>query len=196
MAAPVGVRVDARQRREPHGFHQLERPLGVLVQLGGQTPLKLAADLEAHGVPILTTQPRVPLPELVDRENVLLVPPEDPQALADTIEQLAADHPDKFAVATSVADVRRQFAAGLVSLPMGMENGSPIDGNIDNVRHFYDRGIRYLSLSHGSNNAALLVRRGPFLCQQCHQNVGGGRWSHQPKAGIGRGRQCALFIWG
>jgi glycosyltransferase involved in cell wall biosynthesis len=45
----------------------------------------------AHGVPILTTQPRVPLPELVDRENVLLVPPEDPQALADTIEQLAAD---------------------------------------------------------------------------------------------------------
>ena len=25
---------------------------------------------------------------------------------------------------------------------------------------------------HGSNNAALLRHRGPFLCQQCHQNVG------------------------
>ena len=74
------------------------------------------------------------------------------EQLIDIVEQLAADHPDKFAVATSVADVRRQFAAGLVSLPMGMENGSPIDGNIDNLRHFYDRGIRYLSLSHGSNN--------------------------------------------
>ena len=27
-------------------------------------------------------------------------------------------------------------------------------------------------LPHGSNNSALLARRGPFLCQQCHQNVG------------------------
>ena len=31
--------------------------LGVIVQLGGQTPLKLAADLEAAGVPILGTRP-------------------------------------------------------------------------------------------------------------------------------------------
>jgi glycosyltransferase involved in cell wall biosynthesis len=45
----------------------------------------------AHGVPILTTQPRVPLPELVNRENVLIVPPEDPQALAAAIGQLAAE---------------------------------------------------------------------------------------------------------
>jgi membrane dipeptidase len=74
------------------------------------------------------------------------------EKLIDLVEQIAADHPDKFAVATSVADVRRQFAAGLMSLPMGMENGSPIDGDIDKLRHFYDRGIRYLSLSHGSNN--------------------------------------------
>jgi membrane dipeptidase len=35
---------------------------------------------------------------------------------------------------------------------MGMENGSPIDGDLDNLRYFYDRGIRYLSLCHGSNN--------------------------------------------
>ena len=33
-----------------------------------------------------------------------------------------------------------------------MENGSPIDGDLGNLQHFYDRGIRYLSLSHGSNN--------------------------------------------
>ncbi|MBA2577849.1 MAG: carbamoyl-phosphate synthase large subunit [Euzebyaceae bacterium] len=32
-------------------------PLGVLVQLGGQTPLRLARDLEANGVPILGTPP-------------------------------------------------------------------------------------------------------------------------------------------
>jgi len=35
----------------------LEKPLGVIVQYGGQTPLKLALDLEANGVPIIGTSP-------------------------------------------------------------------------------------------------------------------------------------------
>ncbi|MCA3863045.1 MAG: carbamoyl-phosphate synthase large subunit, partial [Burkholderia sp.] len=34
-----------------------EKPVGVIVQYGGQTPLKLALDLEAHGVPIVGTSP-------------------------------------------------------------------------------------------------------------------------------------------
>ncbi len=34
-----------------------ERPLGVIVQYGGQTPLKLALDLERAGVPIIGTSP-------------------------------------------------------------------------------------------------------------------------------------------
>jgi len=36
---------------------ETERPLGVIVQYGGQTPLKLARDLEAAGVPIIGTSP-------------------------------------------------------------------------------------------------------------------------------------------
>ncbi|MGZ5141603.1 MAG: carbamoyl-phosphate synthase large subunit, partial [Burkholderiales bacterium] len=35
----------------------VERPYGVIVQFGGQTPLKLARDLEANGVPIIGTSP-------------------------------------------------------------------------------------------------------------------------------------------
>nr|WP_319566694.1 carbamoyl-phosphate synthase large subunit [uncultured Rhodoferax sp.] len=34
-----------------------EKPYGVIVQYGGQTPLKLALDLEANGVPIIGTSP-------------------------------------------------------------------------------------------------------------------------------------------
>ncbi len=37
--------------------YERERPQGVIVQLGGQTPLKLARGLEASGVPILGTSP-------------------------------------------------------------------------------------------------------------------------------------------
>ena len=35
-----------------------EKPHGVIVQFGGQTPLNLAADLERHGVPIIGTSPK------------------------------------------------------------------------------------------------------------------------------------------
>ena len=35
-----------------------EKPFGVIVQFGGQTPLNLAADLERHGVPIIGTSPK------------------------------------------------------------------------------------------------------------------------------------------
>jgi carbamoyl-phosphate synthase large subunit len=39
------------------GIVEVEHPEGVIVQFGGQTPLKLAAGLEAAGVPLLGTQP-------------------------------------------------------------------------------------------------------------------------------------------
>ena len=74
------------------------------------------------------------------------------ETLIDSIEEIVAGAPDKFAIATSVAEVREHFAAGLISLPLGMENGSPIEGDLDNLRRFYERGIRYVSLSHGSTN--------------------------------------------
>jgi carbamoyl-phosphate synthase large subunit len=37
----------------------VEKPWGVIVQFGGQTPLKLARDLEANGVPIIGTSPEM-----------------------------------------------------------------------------------------------------------------------------------------
>lgn len=77
---------------------------------------------------------------------------ETADALIESVEHIVAISPEKFALATSVADVRRQFEQGLVSLPMGMENGSPIEGELDNLKYFYDRGIRYLSLCHSLSN--------------------------------------------
>ena len=37
----------------------VEKPHGVIVQYGGQTPLKLALDLESYGVPIIGTTPDI-----------------------------------------------------------------------------------------------------------------------------------------
>jgi glycosyltransferase involved in cell wall biosynthesis len=45
----------------------------------------------AHGAAIVTTRPRVPLPELEEGQNVCTVPPEDSPALVQAILKLAAD---------------------------------------------------------------------------------------------------------
>jgi len=72
--------------------------------------------------------------------------------LIDMVEKFEKDWPDKFAVAKTVADVQTQFARGLISLPMGMENGSPVEGKLENLKHFYARGIRYITLAHSKSN--------------------------------------------
>lgn len=72
--------------------------------------------------------------------------------LIDMVEKFQADWPDKFEVARSVADVRRIVADGKIALPMGMENGAPIEGDLANLRHFHERGIRYITLTHARAN--------------------------------------------
>lgn len=72
--------------------------------------------------------------------------------LIDSVEAIASRAPDKFAVAYSTKDVEEQYNKGLISLPMGMENGSPIAGSFDNLKTFYDRGIRYITLAHSLSN--------------------------------------------
>ena len=70
----------------------------------------------------------------------------------DYIERLAKEHPDKFAVATCSDDIAAQAKLGLISLPMGMENGGPISGEIANADYFFQRGIRYITLAHSKSN--------------------------------------------
>ncbi|NKX30274.1 membrane dipeptidase [Alteromonadaceae bacterium A_SAG1] len=72
--------------------------------------------------------------------------------LIDSVEAIVARAPDKFAIAKSPSDVKAQFEKGLISLPMGMENGSPIQGDLANLTAFYERGIRYITLAHSQAN--------------------------------------------
>ncbi len=73
-------------------------------------------------------------------------------SLIDMVEGFAKRWPKTFAIAKSTADVEKQFDKGLMSLCMGMENGSPVEGKIENLKHFHSRGIRYITLTHGKDN--------------------------------------------
>ncbi len=71
-----------------------EKPFGVIVQFGGQTPLKLAASLEQAGVPILGTSP-----DSIDRA-------EDRQRFKELLDMLGLRQPEN-GTAISVDDATR-----------------------------------------------------------------------------------------
>ncbi|GGF35143.1 dipeptidase [Echinicola rosea] len=76
--------------------------------------------------------------------------------LADSLilmtKRLAETWPEKFAMAYSPDDIEANSKAGKVSLPMGMENGAGIEDDINNVAYFHEKGIRYITLTHGKDN--------------------------------------------
>ena len=72
--------------------------------------------------------------------------------LITLVEKIVSLAPDKYAIATSPSQIREQFKQGLISLPLGMENGSPIEGKIENLAYFFNKGIRYITLAHSLSN--------------------------------------------
>ncbi len=72
--------------------------------------------------------------------------------MIDAVEKMAHDHPDRFALLRSPREVDTLRRRGRVLLPMGMENGAPIGDDVDMLRFFYDRGVRYVTLAHSANN--------------------------------------------
>ena len=73
-------------------------------------------------------------------------------SLINLVRSIAKTYPDKFALAGSPQEVQNNFEQGKISLPMGMENGAGIMDDLKNVKYFFDRGIRYITLTHSKVN--------------------------------------------
>lgn len=63
-----------------------------------------------------------------------------------------ANSTDEIGIATCVADVRKLHKAGVLAFALGMENGSPLEGDPANLKAFTDLGIRYVTLAHSRSN--------------------------------------------
>lgn len=72
--------------------------------------------------------------------------------LIDMVEEIARNNPEKFAMARSPDDITHNFANGVISLLLGIENGAAIEDDITNIEHFYKRGVRYITLTHVKDN--------------------------------------------
>ena len=109
-----------------------EKPHGVILQFGGQSPLKLARELEREGVPILGTSP----------DSIDLA--EDRSRFGRLLEDLAIPHP-RFGTATTPAEARA--VAG--------ELGYPVV-----VRPSYVLGGRRMEIVYSDKDLDLYLRAG------------------------------------
>ena len=118
---------------------QIEQPKGVIVQYGGQTPLKLAVDLENAGVPILGTSP-----EAIDRA-------EDRERFQQMIQRLGLLQPENATVRTQEEAVR---AAEKIGYPLVVRPSYVLGGRAMEIVHKETELKRYMNeavqVSHDS----------------------------------------------
>lgn len=72
--------------------------------------------------------------------------------LIDMVEDIITLSPDKFTLIKSTDDISSLDIKNTLGVVLGMENGAPIEGDLSRVQFFYDRGIRYITLTHSKTN--------------------------------------------
>ncbi|MAD67446.1 MAG: carbamoyl phosphate synthase large subunit [Porticoccaceae bacterium] len=113
---------------------RLENPKGVIVQFGGQTPLKLARALEAEGVPIIGTTP-----DAIDRA-------EDRERFQHMIEKLDLLQPHNATArsADEAVDLAKKIGYPLVVRPSYVLGGRAMEivYKEDELRHYMKTAVQ------------------------------------------------------
>ena len=83
-------------------------------------------------------------------------PTENPTAFADNIfdqiEVIVGQNSDYVRIANTPRDLWMNKHQGLKSIMLGIENGIALDGKLENLQHFVNRGIVYMTLCHNGDN--------------------------------------------
>jgi membrane dipeptidase len=72
--------------------------------------------------------------------------------LIDVIEEEAQRRPDALTLSYDSAGIRAAKRDGKIALMIGVEGGHAIEDSLDTLRALYDRGARYLTLTHVNTN--------------------------------------------
>jgi membrane dipeptidase len=73
-------------------------------------------------------------------------------SMIDAIDTQLARYPDQIELCRTAAEAERIIDKGKIAIFIGIENGVAIANDLDNINHFYDRGVRYLTLTHTASN--------------------------------------------
>lgn len=69
----------------------------------------------------------------------------------DLVHEMCRRYPDTFELALTADDVERIVADGKIASLIGMEGGHSIENSLQRLRELYDRGARYMTLTHSKN---------------------------------------------
>ena len=72
--------------------------------------------------------------------------------LISLVKDMCKRYPEMIAFADKPEDAYENNDAGLLSAYIGIENGFALGMDIENVKRYYDMGVRYITLCHTSNN--------------------------------------------
>ncbi|OYY48001.1 MAG: carbamoyl phosphate synthase large subunit, partial [Methylophilales bacterium 28-44-11] len=165
----------------------IEKPVGVIVQYGGQTPLKLARDLEKAGVPIIGTTP-----DAIDRA-------EDRERFQKMLHELGLKQPPNRTARTPEAAL---IAATEIGYPLVVRPSYVLGGRAMEIVHEQSQLERYMREAvKVSNESPVLLDR--FLNDAIEVDVDaisdgeevliGGIMQHVEQAGVHSGDSaCSL----
>jgi membrane dipeptidase len=66
----------------------------------------------------------------------------------DIARRIIEKYPDRFALALTANDIRRNFKQGKIGSLLGLEGGHAIENSLGALRAYYDLGVRYMTLTH------------------------------------------------
>lgn len=69
----------------------------------------------------------------------------------DIVDEMLRRYPEHFQRAGTAAEVRQAIADGKIASMMGIEGGHSIENQLGLIQRFYDRGVRYMTLTHSKN---------------------------------------------
>ena len=132
----------------PQGVHFEQRDPRILVDLHKMTEGRQDATIMVSYLP----QPKdgKTFPEMVPFD--VAGPTAYADLIFDKIEQIVSENADYLALARTLADLFVNKQQGRKSIMLGIENGQALDGRIENVRHFAERGVVYITLCHNGDN--------------------------------------------
>ncbi|MBQ8656722.1 MAG: membrane dipeptidase [Prevotella sp.] len=87
-------------------------------------------------------------------------PTEYADLIFDKIEAIVARHKDYLSIARTPADLYEDKRKGRHSIMLGIENALALNGNLQNLRHFAQRGVVYITLCHNGDNDVCDSARG------------------------------------
>ncbi len=70
----------------------------------------------------------------------------------DKIEEIVSQNKNYIALARTPNDLWMHKHQGLKSIMLGIENGLALEGRLENLQHFADRGVVYITLCHNGDN--------------------------------------------